>query len=173
MHSSESSPSLGWIAVGRSLAAAVRHATGDLAEDPVSYPASAIHGVGIDVADVARISRLVCTYGPRFTRRWFSEEEAPHCKGDVERGQEYARSFAAKEAVWKSLRIPDWSGVVPWKRITVLRHPAGDTSLTVRLTGELQRVVTDLGVRVVWLESRLESTAAIAAAIAIRPLSQT
>lgn len=90
----------------------------------------AVHGVGIDVADVSRLARLV-ERGESFTHRWFTPDEVAECSAAQDPAAAYAGRFAAKEAVWKALGL-HWDGPVPWQSITVLH--AGDR-LAVRLQG--------------------------------------
>ena len=60
-------------------------------------------GVGIDVADVGRLARVLQRSGGRFTARWFTAEERRECEGAAQPVTAYATRFAAKEAVWKAL----------------------------------------------------------------------
>ena len=46
-----------------------------LASTPSSFCWVSLRGVGIDVADIRRITRLVERHGLRFTHRWFTAEE--------------------------------------------------------------------------------------------------
>lgn len=75
----------------------------------------ALRGVGIDVVDVARFTRLVARGGSRVTARWFSPDEAAGCRLPVD----FAAAFAAKEAVFKALGLSWVNGPVPWPSIRV------------------------------------------------------
>ena len=104
-----------------------------------------LHGVGIDIADASRISRLLESAGDRFTGRWFTPEEIAQCDASADRAAAYALRFAAKEAVWKAVG----GGVqgVPWRSIAIL-HDEDTQLLRVSLTGELGEVAerTGLGI---------------------------
>lgn len=63
-----------------------------------------IHGVGVDIVDVERLSKAIDKYGERFIRRVFTPDEIAHCKGKHDARVRYAARFAAKEAAFKSLR---------------------------------------------------------------------
>lgn len=101
-----------------------------------------IAGVGIDILAVDRIVRLVEEAGDSFNQRWFSDGEIEWCADAMEPGRGQAELFAAKEAVWKSLRL-DWAGAMPWRHIVidpdVGRH-------RVRLEGEVGRAAALRGI---------------------------
>lgn len=92
-----------------------------------------LRGVGIDVADVARLARLLDAGGDRFAQRWFTADEIDQCDADPDPALAYATRFAAKEAVWKALSL---SGrvAVPWRSIAVLQSAAREPFRVV-LTG--------------------------------------
>ncbi|NLE97389.1 MAG: 4'-phosphopantetheinyl transferase superfamily protein [Propionibacterium sp.] len=95
-----------------------------------------IRGVGVDVVDVSRITRLLEHRGS-FTRRWFSTAEVERCDTSEFPDREYATLLAAKEAAWKSLGL-DGSGPVPWGWMTV----SGDA---VALSGPVAEAAGDVG----------------------------
>lgn len=102
-----------------------------------------VYGVGIDVADVARFTKLLERHGDRFVRRWFTAAEIGECGSDA---TAFAGRFAAKEAVWKALGL-DSAGAASWRSVEVVRRggrleasilppleqPAGVTSIAVDL----------------------------------------
>lgn len=79
-----------------------------------------LRGVGIDVADIARIGALVDCHGSRFQNRWFHAEEELGHQGELDVAA--ARCFAVKEAVWKALR-QESSGPLPWRDIKAVPGP--------------------------------------------------
>jgi len=81
-----------------------------------------IVGIGIDVADIARITRLSDDRGAHFTAKWFAPSEIAECGGDARR---LAERFAVKEAVWKALGPSSWSGPLPWRTIVTERAGTG------------------------------------------------
>lgn len=119
-------------------------------------------GVGIDVADVGRISRLVERHGTRFTSRWFTSSEAAECQRSESPAQEFASRFAAKEAVWKSLGMSS-RGPVPWRSIAILR-PDGEP--TVELAGDVARAARAREIGGVRIAITVGEGRAIAVAIA-------
>jgi holo-[acyl-carrier protein] synthase len=68
-----------------------------------------ILGLGLDLVDIARMSRIL--EGPparaaRFVARVFTPAERAYCEARVDRASRYAARFAAKEAALKALGVP-------------------------------------------------------------------
>lgn len=101
-------------------------------------------GVGIDVASLARIEGLVQRYGGTFTRRWFDADDFP--QGRIS-AMNLAKSFAAKEAVWKALPH-DSTAPLPWRAI-VTRPGAASHVFDVELRGLLGQEAASYGVRTI------------------------
>ncbi|WP_461106702.1 holo-ACP synthase, partial [Tessaracoccus terricola] len=97
-----------------------------------------IHGVGVDIVDVARVARLLAR-GGSFTHRWFSDEESARCGTAADPARAYSMTLAAKEAAWKSLGL-GWEAGVPWRSVLV----AADG--TVRLDGAVAGAARAAGV---------------------------
>ena len=62
-----------------------------------------IFGIGVDIAETARVSRLLADYGDRFARRILTEHELEEFRRRQFSGSYLATRFAAKEAVAKAL----------------------------------------------------------------------
>jgi holo-[acyl-carrier protein] synthase len=62
-----------------------------------------IVGMGVDLADVARVRHLLETYGERFRRRCFTDNEWAYAHRFADPSARLAARFAGKEAVMKSL----------------------------------------------------------------------
>ncbi len=122
----------------------------------------AIVGVGIDIVDVARIRDMVETYGERFLRRVFSDDELAYCMRFSEPFPHLAARWAAKEAVAKALGTGFSQGVT-WKSICVIHAPNGEP--LVLLTGTAQKLAASLKVKKIWLS--LSHTRDYAAATAV------
>ncbi len=120
----------------------------------------AVHGVGIDVAEVSRLARLV-QRGESFTHRWFTADEVAECGAAEFPATAYAGRFAAKEAVWKALGL-HWDGPVPWASIAVLGDGDG---LEVRLYGEVESAAALAGVGPISVT--ISGTASLATAVAV------
>lgn len=85
-------------------------------------------GVGIDLADVARIRGLLEKYGKSFLSRTFAEAEAAHCMARANPAEALAARFAAKEAVAKALGTGFSDGVSP-RGIAIENAPSGAAGL--------------------------------------------
>ena len=61
-----------------------------------------ILGLGVDLADIARVESLLERY-PRFAERCFTEHERAYASRFAAPARRYAARFAGKEAVMKSM----------------------------------------------------------------------
>jgi len=77
-----------------------------------------IHGIGIDIVEIARMRRLVERYGERFLRRVFTEGERAYAMQRRDPIPSLAARFAAKEAGLKALG----AGVFPMVRHLLISH---------------------------------------------------
>ncbi|MEI7910468.1 MAG: holo-ACP synthase [Verrucomicrobiota bacterium] len=62
-----------------------------------------LHGIGIDVVEVARIAAAIERHGEAFVARLFTAAERAYCDTKKAPAIHYAARFAAKEAVAKAL----------------------------------------------------------------------
>ncbi|MBI4260470.1 MAG: holo-ACP synthase [Actinobacteria bacterium] len=119
-------------------------------------------GVGVDVVEVSRISRILDRH-PRFAEKAFTEEERAWCDARREsRAACYAARWAAKEACVKSL------GGVPggrWREIHVLR--ADDGSVRIDLSGTARVRAEELGVARILVSFSHERSVAVAMCTAL------
>jgi holo-[acyl-carrier protein] synthase len=85
--------------------------------------------VGVDVTHVERIRSLFDRY-PHAEMRFFTESERSHCHGHSDPMIHFAGTFAAKEAVIKTLRL---GRAAAWaRRVEVLRDEVGAPTARVR-----------------------------------------
>ncbi len=82
-----------------------------------------IKGIGIDIVKIPKIEQLINDHRERFLRRIYTEREAEYCRARGNPAIHYAGTFAAKEAVYKS--ISTVVNVLRWKDIEVCRNPEG------------------------------------------------
>lgn len=94
--------------------------------------------VGVDMIEVARVSRGLDRFGQRFLDRFFTEAEQAQCRG---RAASLAGRFTVKEAVGKALGTG--IGDVSWRDIEVLSDERGRPQLT--LHGAARRLAADRG----------------------------
>src|SRR5512136_1564752 len=70
--------------------------------------------IGIDIVDIARMTKTVERYGDRFLEKVFTAKEIKYAKGKRRIGETLAGHFAAKEAFIKAM-----GKSLPWKDIEV------------------------------------------------------
>ena len=118
-------------------------------------------GLGVDLADTARIRSLLERNGERFKARVFTAGESAYCDGCADPTLHYTARFAAKEAAAKALGTGFADGV-SWLDIEVVREPSGAPRIL--LHGGASRKAEELGVHKVLL-SLTHTEAAAAAAV--------
>ncbi len=64
-----------------------------------------VKGLGIDIAEVDRIAKIISKYGSRFLNRVYTRREIEYCKtpDGIYRFTSLAARFAAKEAFFKAV----------------------------------------------------------------------
>jgi holo-[acyl-carrier protein] synthase len=98
-----------------------------------------IVGVGVDLAEIGRVERVLAKY-PRFADRCFTEHERAYASRFANPARRYAARFAAKEAVMKSMGT-GWRRV-RWKDVEI----TGGGKPTVNLYGTARHRAEMLGV---------------------------
>lgn len=124
--------------------------------------------VGIDLAEVGRVTQALDRWGDRFLDRVF-------VPGEVLRGRRHPRAFAehvagrfaAKEAAMKALGT-GWRGVA-FREIVISRHPSGKPLLEFRGRA-LERART---LRVASSELSITHTKTMAAAVVVLQTSDS
>ena len=119
-----------------------------------------IIGLGVDLADIGRIERVLARY-PRFARRCFTAHEREYARRFARPARRYAARFAGKEAVMKSLgtgyRRVRWSDI----EITGGGRP------TVKLAGTAAARAGQLGVTRIEVAITHTDTEALVFAVAL------
>jgi len=103
-----------------------------------------IVGLGVDIAEVARVQRAIERHGETFLRRVYTAKEREYCERFKNKYERYAGRFAAKEAAMKALGT-GWSRGVRWVDVEVVREKGGRP--TIKLTGEAANVAGRLNVK--------------------------
>jgi holo-[acyl-carrier protein] synthase len=103
-----------------------------------------IVGLGVDIAEVARVKAAIERHGETFLRRLYTPEEREYCERFKNKFERYAGRFAAKEAAMKALGT-GWSRGVRWVDVEVVREKGGRP--TIKLAGEAANVADRMGVK--------------------------
>lgn len=119
-----------------------------------------ILGLGVDLADIDRIERVLEKY-PRFAQRCFTEHEQEYAFRFAKPSRRLAARFAGKEAVMKSLGT-GWRRL-NWKEIEI----TGGGKPTVRMNGRAAKRAEMLGVTEVLVTITHTDTSALVMAIAV------
>jgi holo-[acyl-carrier protein] synthase len=121
-----------------------------------------IVGMGIDIAEVKRITQVIESQKERFLRRVYTRDEVLYCEQFKNRFERYAGRFAVKEAAMKALGT-GWSRGVRWVDLEVVRQRGGRPTLS--LKGEAKKIADALGVRNIAISITHTSEQAIAQVI--------
>jgi holo-[acyl-carrier protein] synthase len=99
--------------------------------------------IGTDLCSVEQVAQSVATFGDRYLRRVYTDEELVYCRRDPALSAErLAARFAAKEATVKVLRPRDLRP--DWRTIEVRRDPDGWCELA--LTGSAARLAQEAAI---------------------------
>jgi len=119
-----------------------------------------ILGLGVDLADIDRVGRVLEKY-PRFAERCFTEHEREYAFRFANPERRLAARFAGKEAVMKAMGT-GWRRI-RWKDIEI----TGGGKPTVRMSGNAARRAEMLGVTEVLVTITHTDTDALVMAIAV------
>ena len=123
----------------------------------------AFAGVGVDLVEIARMSRAM-ERTPRIIQRVFTEDEQAYCFKKARPAQHFAARFAAREAVLKALGTGFARGV-GFKDVSVGRDDAGRPYAILR--GRAAEIAAEQGVREVALSLSYTHDVAMANAVAV------
>jgi holo-[acyl-carrier protein] synthase len=103
-----------------------------------------IIGLGVDIAEVARMQAAIERRGEAFLRRVYTEKERAYCERFRNKYERYAGRFAAKEAAMKALGT-GWRRGVRWVDLEVVRQMGGRPTMV--LHGEAKKISERMGVK--------------------------
>lgn len=119
-----------------------------------------ILGLGVDLADIERVERVLDKY-PRFAQRCFTEHEQEYAFRFTKPSRRLAARFAGKEAVMKSMGT-GWRRI-NWKEIEI----TGGGKPTVKMSGRAAQRAAMMGVTEVMVTITHTDTSALVMAIAV------
>lgn len=119
-----------------------------------------ILGLGVDLADIDRVARVLGKY-PRFAERCFTDHEREYAFRFTKPERRLAARFAGKEAVMKSMGT-GWRRI-RWKDIEI----TGGGKPTVKMSGNAARRAETMGVTEVLVTITHTDTSALVMAVAV------
>jgi holo-[acyl-carrier protein] synthase len=122
-------------------------------------------GVGVDLVEVARVSKIIADKGARVFERLLTPAERAYCESRPDPATHVAVRLAAKEAVYKALQGSEAARGIGWREIEVTR--ASDGRPDVALTGSAAARAEALGVQRVLLSLSHTHQAAVAMAVLV------
>ncbi|MBN9287091.1 MAG: hypothetical protein BGO43_11950 [Gammaproteobacteria bacterium 39-13] len=122
-----------------------------------------IIGIGTDIVDKNRISRLLKRFGQRFIERILSEEERKVISLISDPTAYLAKRFAAKEAVAKALGTG--IGAVTFNEISILNATGGKPY--VKFEGKSKQFASSLNIQEIMISLSDEKECALAFAVIV------
>ena len=119
---------------------------------------------GIDLVDCPRIEEMLNRHGERFINRIFTDAEQAYADANKNKVEKFAGRFAAKEAILK-LMGTGWRGKIAWTDIEVVNNVSGQPE--VFLTGEVEKIAGELGIKHISVSITHTANFAIASAVAL------
>lgn len=119
-----------------------------------------IVGLGVDLADIARVARVLEKY-PRFAERCFTPHEREYAFRHARPERRLAARFAGKEAVMKSMGT-GWRRI-GWQEIEI----TGGGKPTVRVSGNAARRAESLGITEIMVTITHTDDSALVMAVAV------
>jgi holo-[acyl-carrier protein] synthase len=107
-------------------------------------PNSTILGIGTDIIECERITKMMEKHGEVFLQRVFTRQEIDYCSCRKAADQHYAGRWAAKEAVLKALGT-GWAFGIQWTDVEVVNLLGGKP--TIALTGKALEISGERGIR--------------------------
>jgi len=121
-------------------------------------------GVGTEIVECARVRALIDEHAERFLTRVYTAEEVRWCQSRANATEHFAALWAAKEAVFKSLRVAG-RGPAVWVQVEI--EYRGDAPRVV-VRGALRERMAEAGVGSVLLSMAFTRHYATATALALR-----
>ena len=81
-----------------------------------------IIGTGVDITEVSRLRKAVEKWGDDFLKRIFTARELENARKRSSLYQHLAGRFAAKEAIFKAMKIKD----LGWQEVEIVNSEAGN-----------------------------------------------
>jgi holo-[acyl-carrier protein] synthase len=106
-------------------------------------PILSVIGVGIDLVDLSRVSRLLVSKGDQALSRFFTDAERAYLRTRPDPTGHAGARIAAKEAVYKALQSLPGARGVGWREIEITRDSDGRPAIL--LHGLAARLAAEAG----------------------------
>lgn len=123
-----------------------------------------VMGLGTEIVECARVRAMIEEHGERFLARVYTPDEIRWCQSRKNATEQYAALWAAKEAVFKCLRVAGRSGA-PWAQVEI---EIRDDTPTVKVRGALRERMSEAGIGSFAVSTAFTRHYATATAIALR-----
>jgi holo-[acyl-carrier protein] synthase len=121
-------------------------------------------GLGTEIVECARVRAMIEEHAERFLTRVYSADEIRWCQSRRNATEHFAALWAAKEAVFKALRLPARPGGL-WTHVEVEYK---QDAPRVKVRGLVRERMTEAGIGSVLLTTAFTRHYATATAIALR-----
>ena len=121
-------------------------------------------GLGTEIVECARVRALIEEHGERFLCRIYTPDEVRWCQSRPNATEQFATLWAAKEAVFKSLRLVG-RGPAVWVQVEI---DARGNAPRVMAHGAVRERMVEAGVGNILLTTAFTRHYAMATAIALR-----
>jgi holo-[acyl-carrier protein] synthase len=121
-------------------------------------------GLGTEIVECARVRAMIEEHAERFLTRVYTAEEVRWCQSRANATEHFAAVWAAKEAVFKALRLSTRPGGL-WTQVEVESKPDGPR---VKVRGLVRERMTEASVGSVLLTTAFTRHYATATAVALR-----
>ena len=121
-------------------------------------------GLGTEIVECARVRALIEEHAERFLARVYTPDEVRSCQSRPNATEQFAALWAAKEAVFKSLRVVG-RGPADWVQVEV---DSRGSAPRVTVHGAVRERMDDAGVGTILLTTAFTRHYATATAIALR-----
>ena len=125
-----------------------------------------VRGIGVDLAQIARMRRAVERWDERFLRRVFTDAEIAYCRERRDPVPHFAARFAAKEAALKALGTGLALGI-RWREVEVRRERG--QAPTLALTGRCRELALARGAGAALVSLTHDGDYALAQVVLVAP----
>ena len=123
-----------------------------------------LYSTGIDIIEIERVAAAIERHGSKFIRRAFTGPEIDYCSAKKQPARHFAVRFAAKEAVFKSLKCARGTPL-RWREIEIVTDADGLPDIV--LYGETLKTQRERGISRIAISLTHSKNTAAAVAIAI------